>query len=171
MAHLPVLESTGQLKNIIPAIAKFGMTVRGIYGEGSESAGSVYQISNQVTMGQSERDIISALKNVTTQIIDREKALAEKWLHEKPSEAEDRVHRAYGLVTHARRMTTKEAMSLLSDIRMGYVNGVLRLPRPRLTVYNLMMNIQPGNLQRMCGRLLSEKERDTVRAEYLRGNF
>jgi protein arginine kinase len=171
MVHLPALEISGQLKNIIPAIAKFGMTVRGIYGEGSDSLGCVYQISNQVTIGQSEHDIINALKNVTRQVIEREKTQAKKMFSEKNSEAEDRVYRAYGIASQARRMNSKEAMQLLSDIRMGFVNDICKLPKPRLTIYNLMMNIQPGTLQKLCGKAFSGHERDAARAEYLRSNF
>ncbi len=171
MLHLPVLEKTGQLKNIVPALNKFGMIVRGIYGEGTEPLGSIYQVSNQLTMGKSEQDIIAALKNVVSQITEKERWLAENAVNTRETDVSDSVYRAYGILTNSRKISTKEAMSLLSEIRFGYAYGILKESRPKLNIYNIMMNIQPGSLQSQLGRQVAEQERDYYRAEYIRSIF
>ncbi len=171
MLHIPLLEKTGQLRNIIQAISKFGMTVRGIYGEGSDPLGNIYQISNQVTLGKSDRDIVLGLVNVTNQIIDKENAIREKVFEEQNSELIDSIHRAYGILTHSRRISSKEALNLLSELRLGYIAGVIDLPKPKLTFYNIIMNIQPGSLTLRTGHEMSEVQRDIERARYLREVF
>ncbi len=171
MLHIPTLERTGQLKNVASALSKFGMTIRGIYGEGTEPLGSIYQISNQLTMGKSEQEIIAALTGFTNQIIEKETLLAENAIKLNKAEMEDRVYRAYGILTHCRKISAKEAMNLLSEIRSGYVFNILKLPKPKLNIYNIMMNIQPGSLQKHHQKQLNESERDYFRAEYIRQVF
>jgi protein arginine kinase len=171
MIHLPMYEKTNQLKNLLPAISKFGITIRGIHGEGTESMGGIYQISNQITLGKSEQDIINGLKNVTKNIIDREKHLCETVLEQKKEEIENNVYRAYGILSYSRKINIKEAMDLLSEIRLGYLTGLLGTPKPGKRIYQIMMEIQAGHLQRMAGEELDEKSGDYARAEYLRKLF
>ncbi|MDR1665270.1 MAG: protein arginine kinase [Clostridiales bacterium] len=171
MIHLPALEKTGHLKGILPAIGKFGIALRGLYGEGTESLGGIYQISNQLTLGKSEIDIVASLQNVTKFVIDREKALREKLMNQHRLEVENNIHRAYGILSYSKKMTAKEAMDLLSEVRLGYQTGLLDLPKPNKRIYQIMMEIQPGHLQRMAGQELSEQGRDAMRAEYLRNVF
>ncbi len=171
MAHLPLLERTGQLKMIMSTVSKFGITIRGIYGEGTEPLGHIYQISNQVTMGKSEEEIISGLKSVTSQIIESENKLRERIFADPTNDDADRVYRSLGIIKYARRLTTNEAVELLSDIRLGFLSGVLECPKPNVTIYQIMMNIQPCSLQLICGKEFSEAERDVARATYLREVF
>ena len=171
MVHLPLLQKTGQIKDIVYAIGKFGMTIRGIYGEGTEPYGGIYQVSNQVTMGKSESEIMSILKNVTEQIKEHERKLTDQLANTRRIEFEDSIYRAYGILSNARKISGKEAMSLLSDLRLGYVSGVTNLQKPKENIYCIMMNIQVGSLQRKEGRELDEETRDVCRAEYLRGMF
>ena len=171
MIHLPMLERSGQMRNIFDVVSKFGMTIRGIYGEGTEPLGSIYQISNQVTMGKSEQDILTGLKNITGQIIEKENLLSAKFLEGYRRVLEDQVYRSYALLAHSRVMTAKEAMGLLSNVRWGYMTGVLREALPDRSLYRLMMDIQPASLQHSCGRELAEEERDRERADLLRGAF
>lgn len=171
MIHLPVLEKTGQLKNLLPAISKFGIAIRGLYGEGTESMGGIYQISNQITLGKSEQDIIQGLQNVTKNVIDKENWLRDKMLQQHRADIENNIYRAYGILSYGKKIAAKEAMDLLSELRLGYTTGVLELPRPNKSIYRIMMDIQPGHLQRMAGRELSEQERDVARAECLRKIF
>lgn len=168
MVHIPALEMTNQLMNIVQSINKFGFTVRGIYGEGSKSAGSIYQISNQMTMGKPEIEINALLKNVTSQVIEQEKACRGKLLSDKAQSLEDRIYRAYGILSYAKAIDVKEAMSLLSDIRLGYNEGILKLKRPRRTVYSIMMSIQPGNIQKYAHKAMTDAEMNIVRADYIR---
>ena len=171
MVHLPMTVQAGSIRNLLSAVSKFGMTLRGIYGESTEPMGHIYQISNQVTMGKSEEEIISGLKTITAQIIDNENKIREKALSSYKTDMEDQFYRAYGTLTHARKLSGKEAMELLSTVRLGYLTQVLEVPRPNKTLYEIMMSIQPGSLQSHAGRELDENERDIIRAQYLRELF
>ncbi|MDR1559186.1 MAG: protein arginine kinase [Clostridiales bacterium] len=171
MIHLPMTERTGNIRGLLPAVSKFGMTLRGIYGEGTEPLGHVYQVSNQVTLGKSEENIISGLKTITAQIIENENKLREKAMAAARIEMEDQFFRAYGTLTHARKLSAKEAMELLSAVRLGFLTRTLEVPKPDKTLYEIMMSIQPGSLQAAAGRELGENERDIFRASYLRDMF
>ena len=171
MIHLPMTERTGNIQKLLPAVSKFGMTLRGIYGESTQPMGQIYQVSNQVTMGKSEEEIISGLKTITSQIIDNENKLREKAMSNMKIEMEDQFYRAYGTLTHARKLSGKEAMELLSAVRLGYLTKTLTAPKPNKTLYEIMMSIQPGGLQAQTGRELDEQERDVFRALYLRELF
>lgn len=169
MLHVPALEATGQLRIILEAIGKFGITFRGIYGESSEPIGSVFQVSNQVTLGFSEKEIMDNLNSVTMQIVDQELAVREKLLIEKRLEFEDSIFRSYGILKHARILTSKEAMTLLSDIKLGIELGVLKVPsHTGLNIFNLMTSIQPANLQKLEKKSLDVTQRDIARANYVR---
>ena len=171
MIHLPMLEKTGQLKNMLPAISKFGIAIRGIYGEGSESMGGIFQISNQVTLGKSEMDIIQGLQSVSKNVIDKEIWLREKMLEKHRLDIENNIYRAYGILTHSRKTTVKEAMDMLSELRLGYAMNILDLPKPKKSIYQIMMEIQPGHLLRIAGDDLDETSQDVARAMYLRKVF
>ncbi len=168
MIHIPLIETFGQVENLTQAISKFGMTLRGIYGEGSEPLGGIYQISNQVTLGKSEKEIIEALKNVTNQIIEQEKELADNLLRDRRIELEDKVFRSYGILSNCRKISSKEAMKLLSDLRFGVITGMLNLKNKDINIYNIMMNIQPGNLLKYMNKSGNPAERDIQRATYIR---
>ena len=167
MVHLPMLDKTEQLKNIVPALGKFGMTVRGFYGEGTEPFGSVFQISNQLTLGKSEPEIIKALQNITKQVTDNEARLLAKALEKDKTAVEDNVYRSYGILANARTISSKEALGLLSNIRLGFMTGILNAPKPTQTVISLMMNCQPGTMEARRGAAQAAV-RDRYRAEYLR---
>lgn len=169
MIHVPALEASGQLRIILDAIGKFGITFRGIYGESSEPIGSVFQISNQVTMGFNEKEIMDNLNSVTMQIVDQEMKVREKLLTEKPLEFEDSIYRSYGLLKYARVISSKETMTLLSDIKLGFELGILKTDSySNINIFELMTNIQPGNLQKIEKRPLDVEERDIARANYIR---
>ncbi|MDR2749674.1 MAG: ATP--guanido phosphotransferase, partial [Clostridiales bacterium] len=171
MIHLPMLEKTGHIKNVLNTVTKFGVTLRGIHGEGTEPLGHIFQVSNQVTMGKPETEIIGALKNVTAQIMQSENELRRKFFKEKKLDMVDRIYRSYGTLKHARTMSGKEAMELLSSVRLGYMLKILDEPKPNLTIYQIMMNIQRGSLIVAAKKDLTDLERDTARADYLRGVF
>ena len=171
MVHIPLLEKTGQLRGIAQTIGKLGMTARGIYGEGTEPMGSIYQISNQVTLGKSERDIIKTLQGVTGQIIEQELRLREKLTKEDNPDISDVIYRSYGILANCRKISGKEAIKLLSDVRLGYMTGILDKRRPKNNIYSIIMNIQPGLMQYNRGKEIPENERDILRADYIRENF
>jgi len=171
MLHVPILAVSGKLSSIAQAMTKFGMAVRGIHGEGSESLGSIIQVSNQLTLGKPESDIIAGLKNVTQQVIEQELHLRQKWIADDHDGLLDRCYRAYGLLKNCRRITAAEALGLLSDIRLGYVSGLFDKPRPSKTIYNLMMDVQPWSIQKLTRKAANEAERDVLRAGYLNEMF
>jgi len=169
MLHVPALEASGQLRIILEAIGKFGITFRGIYGESSEPIGSVFQMSNQVTLGHSEREIIDNLNSVTMQVVDQELAVREKLMTEKRIEFEDSIYRSFGILKHARILSSKEAMTLLSDIKLGIELGILKTNSQKgLNIFDLMTSIQPANLQKLENKSLDIIERDIARANYIR---
>lgn len=171
MIHLPCLDKSDILKNLLPHIVKFGITMRGIYGEGTAPMGSIYQISNQTTLGKSEEDIIQGLQNVTKNVIENETNAREKLFATRREYLEDKIYRAYGILAYSRKISAKEAMDLLSDIRLGYLTGMLDKPKPSKQIYQIMIEIQPGHLQRVAAQEMTEQERDTARARYLREIF
>lgn len=167
MIHIPLIEMFGQVENLGQAISKFGMTLRGIYGEGSEPLGSIYQISNQVTLGKSECEIIDALKNVTNQIIEQENELRQNLMKNHRIDLEDKIFRSYGVLSNCRKINSKEAMQLLSDLRLGIITGILET-NGDVNIYKIMMDIQPGNLIKNMSKSVSADERDIQRAKYIR---
>jgi protein arginine kinase len=171
MLHLPMLESNGQIARLASNVSKFGITIRGIYGEGSEPLGAVYQISNQITLGKSEKEIIELLKNITPQIIESENSLREQVLKNRYTELADVSYRALGTLKYCLKISSAEAMDLLSKVRLGIISGIIDSNLCKTNIYNAMMNIQGGNLQLRIGHTANEAERDTERAKYLKEIF
>ena len=171
MIHLPCLDRTNLLKKLFPYITRSGLTLRGIYGEGTIPMGSVFQLSNQITTGISENEIIAVLEDVTYNIIKRENQTRDKILSTRQNYLQDKVYRAYGILTYCRKISVQEAMSLLSDIRLGYHAKILDLPKPQKPIYQLMVEIQPGHLYHMAGQTMNDVETDIARADFLRETF
>ncbi|SNX54335.1 protein arginine kinase [Thermoanaerobacterium sp. RBIITD] len=165
MVHLPALSITGQIGNILNSVSKIGITVRGMYGEGTQSLGDIYQLSNQVTLGQNEREIIENQEGIVKQIITNERQAREDLYKKRRIQIEDRVGRAYGLITNARVMSTQEFMRLISDVRLGAVLNIINIDLKKID--ELTTHIQPGNLQRIIGKQLEPYDRDVKRAEYV----
>ena len=168
MMHLPQLERTGQIRSLTQAISKFGITVRGIYGEGSEAMGSIYQVSNQVTLGQSEREIIENLKKVVSTIVQREQELEKNAYARAKDDVEDKVWRSYGILKTARKISAKEAMQMLSNLMEAKNMGVDPMLDISIKPVELMINIQPAIIQTTNGKDMTPTERDKARADYIR---
>lgn len=167
MVHLPALVMTNQAGQVLGAVSKLGLLVRGLYGEGSEATGNIFQISNQVTLGSTEEDIIENLRNVVQRVIDSERQARESLYRELREQLEDRVCRAYGVFTNARIMSSQEAMQLLSDVRLGVDLNIIKSVQP-VTLNELLVSTRPGFLQYLAGKELSPQERDVRRAALLR---
>lgn len=167
MLHLPGLVLVKQIKSVLATIAKLGLTVRGLYGEGTEASGNLFQVSNQVTLGQAEEDIITNLISVTRQLISQERSAREALRREGREQLEDRVGRAYGLLKHSRLMTSEEAMRLLSDLRLGIDLGFIKNIPPNL-VNELIVLTRPAFLIKAAGRDLTPFERDVYRPQLIR---
>ncbi|MGM1049706.1 MAG: protein arginine kinase [Bacillota bacterium] len=167
MMHLPALVMTQQINRILSAVSQVGLTVRGMYGEGSEAVGNLFQISNQITLGQTESEIIDNLHSVALQIIEHEKNARERLLSESKLRITDRVMRSYGILSYAAVMESKEAAQRLSDVRLGVDLGLLQGP-PSSVMNELNVMTQPGFLQKRFGDLMNPGERDVHRAKLIR---
>lgn len=166
MLHLPLLVLTKQISNVINTIAKLSFTARGFYGEGTEASGNFFQISNQVTLGRSEEEIVENLLKVIDQIINYERNAREKMYKQDMVALEDQVFRSYGLLKNARVINSKEAIELLSNLRLGIDLGMIDIDIKQIN--ELLLLIQPAHLQKLEGRRLSARERDIKRAELIR---
>ena len=167
MLHLPALSMTGYIKGILETCSKLGVAVRGMYGENSEAAGNMFQISNQVTLGQTEEEIITGIVNITAQISEQERILRAELYRQSPMRFEDRVFRSLGILKNARIISTEESLKLLSDVRLGIIMGLMTgLELEELN--EMMIIVQPAYLQKLSGGHLQPDERDSGRAGLLR---
>lgn len=162
MLHLPSLESTREISMIADSVSKIGFTVRGMYGEGSESAASLYQLSNQITLGISEKDALKNLQAITMQIVEKELSLRES---ANRTLVEDKVCRAYGILKNARVISTNEMMNLTSMIKLGISMGILDIDST--VPMRILIECQPYSLMRKFGDMDAE-ERDIKRAITIR---
>lgn len=170
MLHLPALVMTGFIKSVLEACSKLGVAVRGLYGENSEASGNMFQISNQVTLGQSEEEIIASVTSLVQQIIDRERNLRAELYRQNPHRFEDRVFRSLGMLSNARIISTEESLKLISDVRLGVDMGIIT-DIDRNVLEEMMLQIQPASLQKAAGRILEPEDRDIKRAELIRSKL
>lgn len=167
MLHLPALAMTGYIKGILENCSKIGLAVRGAYGENSETTGNLFQISNQVTLGQNEDEIISGIINITTQISEQERILRLELYKQNPLRFEDKIFRSLGLLKNARIISTEESLKLLSDVRLGVIMDLIKGIEPG-KINEMMLMVHPAYLQKLSGGELKPDERDQRRAELLR---
>lgn len=170
MMHLPALVLTQQINRILSAVTQVGLTVRGLYGEGSEALGNLFQISNQITLGQSEEEIIDNLHSVARQIIEHERAARQKLLQDSKMRILDRVNRSLGILSFAAIIDSKEAAQRLSDVRLGIDLGMIGELSSHV-LNELLVMTQPGFLQQISGVKLSAEDRDIRRAQLIRERF
>lgn len=167
MLHLPGLVLSDQIGQVLQAVGKLQLAVRGFFGEGTESLGNLFQISNQSTLGETEETIIRRLERVIEQVASHERNARHKLLEDDPEMVYDRVGRAYGTLRHAHIIASKEALNLLSLLRLGAELKFF----PSSTVPacdSLLMEIQPAHLQLHAGNKLTPEQRDAIRAEIIR---
>ena len=170
MVHLPALVLTEQINQIIQAVNKIGLAVRGLYGEGTEAMGNLFQVSNQTTLGDKEEDIIARLNKVIEQIIEHEQNARQMLLQKRLNTLYDQIGRAYGLLQFAHSMSSKEALNLLSFIKLG--TDLSFFPEDcRVPVDELFIATQPAHLQKNSQQKLAAEERDALRAEIIRAKL
>ena len=166
MLHLPMLTILKQMGKVTQLAAKLGLTLRGIYGEGSEAQGNLYQLSNQVTLGKTEQEIMDSVSALARQIAEMERVFREKTWEKDGVAFEDQVFRSFGLLQNARRMTVKEFMVHYSNIRIGAAMG--KLPLTVAECDELLTKAQPAHVQQAAGRELSPREADEKRSALIR---
>src|SRR5215467_4139189 len=167
MLHLPGLVLHEQINQIIQAVNKLGLAVRGLYGEGTEALGNVFQVSNQMTLGEGESDIVERLNKVLAQLIEHEENARATLLESKPKMIFNHIGRAYGILANAHSISSKETMNLLSLMRLGVDVGLFP-GVDRALVDELFILTQPAHLQKQHSEKLSAEERDLLRADMVR---
>ena len=166
MVHMPALSKTNNIRKILEATSNFGMNIRGVYGENSESTSDMYQISNKRTLGISEEEIVENLNSIVTKVIDQERK-ARKLLTKNELELEDLIYRSYGILSNCRKISSKETLKLLSNIKLGTDLGILR-ELTDLKVQKLYLYTKPANLQKYLGERYDKLEREEKRAEVIK---
>ncbi|MCS6771164.1 MAG: protein arginine kinase [Kiritimatiellae bacterium] len=167
MLHLPGLVLMNEINPVIKGMGKIGLAVRGLWGEGTEAAGNMFQISNQITLGDPEDQIIHLIEQIVQEIVEHERNARARLLERRETVVRDHVGRAYGILCHAHILTSKEALDLLSGLRLGIDLGILPAVS-RQVVDELMLLTQPGHLQKLESKALKPKERDRYRARLVR---
>ncbi len=167
LIHLPGLVLTKQIHKVLEGMGQFGVTYRGLYGEGSKIVGNFFQVSNQTTLGRTEEDLIDSLKTLVSRVIGYERKARSHLLREAPNVLEDKVWRAYGILGHARSLPFEEMMNLLSAIRLGVSLKLLKTPSVEM-ISRVMIHAQTAHLERAARRRLDETDADVFRAQYVR---
>lgn len=166
MVHLPALTITRNINKTLEIINGVGMNIRGVYGEGSETQGNMYQISNKQSLGITEKEMIKNIRVITDKIIEQER-LARKYLGKNSIELEDKVYRSYGILTNARVLNSEETRMLLSDVKLGTDLGIIK-ELDDFKVNKLFLYTKPANLQKVLGEQLDSEQRDIKRREIIK---
>ena len=167
MLHLSALVFSGQISKILQAISKLGLNIRGLYGEGTEATGNIFQVSNQSSMGMTEEDLNDNIDRIVNQTVSREDATRKSLLSKSKEALVDRVSRAYGTLKSAHIISSAETVMLLSAIRLGVDLGIVK-NLDRKMVNELFILTQPAHLQKLEGKVLTSNERDVKRADLIR---
>ncbi|MFH1655477.1 MAG: ATP--guanido phosphotransferase, partial [Candidatus Omnitrophota bacterium] len=167
MLHLPALVMTKQINKILTAIGKLSFTTRGLYGEGTQASGNFFQVSNQVSLGHSEIEILENIRGLIKQIIEKEEQSRKTLYQQHRQFLEDRVHRSFGTLKNAYIISSQETIELLSMVRLGIDIGIVR-NLDRKLINELFVIIQPAHLQKLEAKKLTPEERDTKRANLIR---
>ncbi|CDD16601.1 putative ATP:guanido phosphotransferase Clo1313_2463 [Clostridium sp. CAG:798] len=166
MVHLPALTLTGNIEKVLNVVNNFGMNIRGVYGEGTQSKGNIYQISNNQSLGLIEKEIIKNIKTITEKVIEQER-LARKYLTKRQIDLEDRVYRAYGILANAMKLSSEECRKLLSDVKLGTDLGIIK-ELDDMKVSKLETYTKPGNLQKYLAKELDAYDRDIERSKVVK---
>ncbi len=170
MLHLPALVMTRSIDRVLAAISKLSFTTRGLYGEGTQATGNFFQISNQVSLGHSETEIIENINSLIRQIVEQENQAREVLFSKNKAALEDRISRSFGILKNARIISSQETIELLSMVRLGSDMGILK-DMDRRRVNELFIITQPAHLQKLENKKLSSQERDFKRAELIRNRL
>jgi protein arginine kinase len=167
MLHLPALVFSGQINKILQAIAKLGLNIRGLYGEGTEATGNIFQVSNQASLGMTEEDLIDNIDRIINQTVVREEATRKSLVAKSKAALVDRISRAYGTLKSAHIISSNETVTLLSAIRLGVDLDMIK-GMTRKMINELFILTQPAHLQKIEGKALTSNERDIKRADLIR---
>jgi protein arginine kinase len=167
MVHLPGIVLTNHMNQLLKNFSQIGIAVGGLFGEGSEAIGNIFQVSNQLTLGQSEENIVDQLAKATQNLILIERESRARLLNEKRLSLLDKLYRSFGTLLYAQMVDKVESAQRLSDVRLGVDLGLLE-KIPHVVMDELLVATQPGFLQQMEGRLMDEAETSIRRAQLIR---
>ncbi|RCW41248.1 MULTISPECIES: protein arginine kinase [unclassified Halanaerobium] len=171
MCHLPALTLTGRLRNILGAIGKFGLTVRGVYGEGSSSSGGLYQISNQITLGHSEKEIIENLYSILGHIIYEERKSRQLLINNKYDNIKDSVQRSLGILKYSHQIEEEEALKLLAKVKFGHDTGLIEKGDVENDFFSdLLINVRPAHLQ-ISEENIDQENLNIIRSEVIKNKL
>ncbi len=163
--HLPMLSAGKRFGKLVAEMGRFGVAVRGVYGDGNENYGSLYEISNQKTLGVTEEEVISLVKQMADRLAASERKMKSVTLKSHRSDMEDEIFKSYGVLRYARKLSVKEAMTYLSQVRAGEMEGLLQFQKP-VNVHRLMMEVQPANIRMLVSKK-EETDLNQARAAYV----
>lgn len=168
MLHLPALKLSKEIERVARAAKDMRLAVRGVFGEGTDTIGDLYQVSNQTTLGKSEEEIVETFaKRTIPKVVEYERAARESLAKHRPHILDDTIWRSYGVLVNARRITSQETLALLSPIRMGLHMGRFNEFDAK-TLNEIFLHVQDAHLQKLCGKLMDDEDRAIARADYLR---
>lgn len=170
MLHLPALVITREIEKVFRSLQKINVAVRGLYGEGSQFMGDFYQISNQITLGRTEAELVNTVQEVVPRIIEYERRARDFLVNESEQDLHDDVSRAYGILCTAKKISSEETLHYLSKVRMGVNLGLIRSIEIA-TINKLFVHTQPAHLQKLRGQHLSVADRNIERASYLQSHL
>lgn len=169
MIHLPAITRSNKIKEVSNILNRVGMVIRGSYGEGTEVLSNLYQISNQVTLGLSEEDLIKNLEGIVNEVINQEKKTRDNIYENYRYELEDKIMRSISILKSSVLMSNKEALELLSNVRMGAEMGIINIEREKLN--SLLYKISSPVIASEKGNGLSEKDKNIIRSKILKETF
>lgn len=168
MLHLPALMMTGQAQQLIASLSQIGIVTRGLFGEGTQAIGNIFQISNATTLGRSEKEIIENLNNIGSQVVDRERAARKGLIAQAKDRFADQSYRALGILSNCRMITFQEALELISMVRLGVETGILSMIDFEI-LDRLWMVSRPAHLELLAGRSIGNVKEESARADAIRG--
>ena len=170
LIHLPALVWSKEITKVLQGLAQVGLTYRGLFGEGSEALGNLFQLSNQTTLGKSEAELLDHLGHMVRQVMEYEERAREVLRRDSPVALEDKVWRAWALLRHARVLTFDETVNLLSGVRLGV--GLRLLPDvPLISLNRLLVLAQTAHVAQAAGLSLTDEALPAHRAEFVRRTF
>jgi protein arginine kinase len=167
VVHLPALSTGKQFSNLVAGMTRFGVTIRGVYGEGKENYGALYDVSNSKTLGMTEREILDLVVKVASQLNSQENQVRQMSLKDHRLERQDEAYKSYGLLKYARKLSLRDALTFLSQLMAGISDGIIETKDP-CRLYSLVLEIQPSNLLSRADGPVDKEMLDFVRADYLR---
>ena len=170
MLFLPALSISKRIGKLAEELSKFGITLRGTYGEGTRTIGYLYQISNQKTLGRTEEEIIASLNKIVEQVVTQERNQREYMIKNSYHDIQDQIYRSYGVLKYARQLSADDTLTLLSQLKLGMDTNLIKLEKS-CDIYGLMVESQPGNLQSNAKEEFDLSQRDRYRASYIRENL